>query len=181
MSSYVLYRAFDANEKLLYVGQSTSVIGRLKEHIKSSEWSGFVDNITLQRFTNERQLFRAEMKAIQEEKPMYNKTHNRRYREQIVELRLKITQLKDELRREKNRRAFKEAGCIIYENAIKFIEGLPLSDELRKGYDLWKVTGDWAWVYKDEVEEQKKNMRGLLSVYDVSEEGEQLLEKRVHA
>ena len=181
MSSYVLYRAFDANEKLLYVGQSTSVIGRLKEHIKSSEWSGFVDNITLQRFTNERQLFRAEMKAIKEEKPMYNKTHNRRYRQQIVELRLKITQLKEELRREKNRVAFREAGCIVYEDAFNFIGKLPLSDELRKSFELWKKMGTWSWIYKNDIEEQKEKIKGMLSAYSVSEEGKQLLREREHA
>lgn len=76
MTDYVLYRAYDDKEKLLYVGQSISVMNRLKQHMKSSEWSGIVNNITLQRFKNQRQLSRAELKAIEEEKPVYNIAHN---------------------------------------------------------------------------------------------------------
>ena len=157
MSSYVLYRAFDANEKLLYVGQSTSVMGRLKEHIKSSEWSGFVNNITFQRFANERQLFRAELKAIQEEKPMYNKTHNRKYKEQIIELRLKIKQIKDEQRKLKADMSWTEMQRDIACNAFNFISKLPMTDELRQGFEIWKLSGDYSWVYKKERAREKEH------------------------
>jgi len=177
MTDYVLYRAYDDKEKLLYVGQSISVMNRLKQHMKSSEWSGIVNNITLQRFKNQRQLSRAELKAIEEEKPVYNIAHNSNYREQVLKLRLKVKQLNDELRREKNRMAFREANYIIYENAFNFIEKLPLSDELRQSYEIWKSVGDWSWLYKDDIEEQKKKIKGMLSAYNVLKEGEQLLEK----
>jgi|TARA_R100000084_G_scaffold88954_1_gene42999 hypothetical protein len=169
MVDYVLYRAYDDNEKLLYVGQSTSVMSRLKHHIKSSEWSGMVSNITLQRFKNERQLFRAELKAIQEEKPVYNRSHNRTYRQKIVELRLKIKQMQDEIRTLKVRDGFLEMQLTIANNALNFIGKLPLSDELRQGYELWKREGDFSVFYKDDKKEMRKFIAECVSLNNKEE------------
>ena len=83
----ILYRAYDENEKLIYIGQSTRFSERMKQHIKSSEWSGLVDTWKLQRFDTQEKLSTQEKIAIEKEKPLYNKTHNLYYRQNIEELK----------------------------------------------------------------------------------------------
>ena len=83
----ILYRAYDENEKLIYIGQSARFSERMKQHIKSSEWSGLVDTWKLQRFDTQEKLSTQEKIAIEKEKPLYNKTHNLYYRQNIEELK----------------------------------------------------------------------------------------------
>lgn len=66
-----VYRAYDADEQLLYVGISMSLDGRLTKH-RSSVWWPEVEEITVQWFDGREAAKAAERIAILDEKPAYN-------------------------------------------------------------------------------------------------------------
>lgn len=67
----LLYRFLNAHGRLLYVGISFSVMGRIAGH-KAAEWFDEVALITLQRFATRADALRAEIKIIREERPPHN-------------------------------------------------------------------------------------------------------------
>lgn len=74
-----LYRAYDADGLLLYVGISNAPLLRLKSHQSSlqqstrvSKWFPQMDSYTLQPFCTREAVLEAEKKAILSEKPLYN-------------------------------------------------------------------------------------------------------------
>jgi len=67
-----LYRHFDGDGNLLYVGISINPFKRLDEHKHSSQWFDFVKNVTIEFFDNREEALRAETTAIAKEKPIYN-------------------------------------------------------------------------------------------------------------
>ena len=70
-----LYRHFDADGSLLYVGISLSALYRLKEHKTRSAWFGKIANITIERFPSRRAALDAEASAIRTEKTVHNRPH----------------------------------------------------------------------------------------------------------
>jgi len=66
-----VYRAYDADERLLYVGISMSLDGRLTKH-RSSAWWPEVVEITVQWFDGREAAKAAEREAILNERPMHN-------------------------------------------------------------------------------------------------------------
>lgn len=68
-----LYRHYDAEGVLLYVGIAVSVVGRLAQHAKGSHWSSRIAQITVEWFDSREQAEDAERAAIVDEAPMYNK------------------------------------------------------------------------------------------------------------
>jgi predicted GIY-YIG superfamily endonuclease len=71
-----LYRFFDANHNLLYVGISNNWQARLKQHYKDSEFHWETAYITLEHFNTREQVEEAEKIAIANESPKYNKAFN---------------------------------------------------------------------------------------------------------
>lgn len=67
-----VYRAYDAQERLLYVGISMNLISRLTNHQRTAWWSA-VDEITVQWFEGREPAKAAERAAILNENPLYNK------------------------------------------------------------------------------------------------------------
>ena len=72
---FFLYRHFDRDGNLLYVGVSWSVLERLRRHEKCSPWFGEVDSIRLEKYPSRKELLKAELEAIRTERPLYNKAH----------------------------------------------------------------------------------------------------------
>jgi hypothetical protein len=70
-----LYRHFDANGTLLYVGISLSAIGRLQAHKGSSHWSNNIARVTIENFPTREMALAAEVRAIQSERPLHNVVH----------------------------------------------------------------------------------------------------------
>ena len=70
-----LYRHFDENGALLYVGISLSAVQRLKQHEKSG-WFEEIASVTIESFDTRELALLAEKEAIEQEFPMYNKVHN---------------------------------------------------------------------------------------------------------
>lgn len=73
-----LYRCFDADEELLYIGISKDPGARWEQHRKSSPWSRHVALRTVEWFDDRTSAERAECKAIVAEGPRYNVHHNQR-------------------------------------------------------------------------------------------------------
>lgn len=68
-----LYRHFDKEGRLLYVGISFRAIVRQAAHSNASPWWNDVATITVDRFPSRRSASAAEKRAVEEEKPLYNK------------------------------------------------------------------------------------------------------------
>ena len=71
-----LYRHYDKNGKLLYVGISFSFLKRLHEHKKHSVWFANIASTTREIFATRQEAIEAEQKEIKNEKPVYNKQWN---------------------------------------------------------------------------------------------------------
>ena len=67
-----LYRMYDANGELLYIGISIKVMSRLDGHWSSKDWIGQVETITIERHATAEELENAEREAIKAEKPKHN-------------------------------------------------------------------------------------------------------------
>lgn len=70
--SHVLYRMFDADDRLLYVGMTASVETRLPEHRRSKSWWAQVATIKLEHFDCRADVEQAETLAIRSESPLFN-------------------------------------------------------------------------------------------------------------
>ena len=71
-----LYRHYDKDNNLLYVGISLNPVIRLMQHRVGSGWYEDIQNITIERFDTEQQARDAERDAIQTENPKYNIQRN---------------------------------------------------------------------------------------------------------
>src|SRR6516165_2240870 len=67
-----LYRHFDGNGQLLYVGISLSTVSRLSQHRHGSDWFAEIRNVTIEDFPTREAAVAAEQAAIAAEKPRYN-------------------------------------------------------------------------------------------------------------
>ena len=70
-----LYRWFDSNGYLLYVGISQTLFRRVKEHAKTADWITGASFMTVEWFENRHQVEEAEKRAIILEAPLYNLSH----------------------------------------------------------------------------------------------------------
>ena len=67
-----LYRHFDKENKLLYIGISLSTFARLSQHKDHSEWFKQINRVSIEHFENREEAMAAERKAIKSENPMFN-------------------------------------------------------------------------------------------------------------
>lgn len=75
---YFLYRHYDAQDRLLYVGQTRTMESRWAAHACHSNWYEHVATITLETFDNLEDVRKAERIAIEDEKPLLNRELNYR-------------------------------------------------------------------------------------------------------
>jgi len=85
MGANHLYRHFDSNDKLLYVGVSLNAINRLSQHRDVSEWFTDIAKVTIEQFPNRQEVLDAETKAIQNENPKYNIQKRKKEKEPVQE------------------------------------------------------------------------------------------------
>ena len=67
-----LYRHFDAEGKLLYVGISLQAINRLAQHRDNAHWFSNIRDVKIEVFESRQDALAAERKAILEENPSHN-------------------------------------------------------------------------------------------------------------
>jgi predicted GIY-YIG superfamily endonuclease len=71
-----LYRFYDQNDQLLYVGITKFFEPRLKQHYKNADWFFETARVTLEHYQTRQDVERAESVAIKTEKPIYNIAKN---------------------------------------------------------------------------------------------------------
>lgn len=67
-----LYRHFDANGALLYIGVSLNALKRLSQHQNLSPWFASISNVTIETFETKQEALLAERHAIERENPKFN-------------------------------------------------------------------------------------------------------------
>lgn len=67
-----LYRHFDANGKLLYIGISLSALHRLAGHKEHSHWFRDIARVEIETYPTRAEALKAERAAILAEQPLYN-------------------------------------------------------------------------------------------------------------
>jgi predicted GIY-YIG superfamily endonuclease len=67
-----LYRHFNKDGILLYVGISVSVPRRIREHKDNSHWFEQIANITIETFQTREEVIQKEKEAIAKENPLWN-------------------------------------------------------------------------------------------------------------
>lgn len=72
-----LYRHFGADGELLYVGVTSRIPSRIKDHSKQSHWWLNISRIELEHFDSREAVLEAERAAIINEKPKHNIHHAR--------------------------------------------------------------------------------------------------------
>lgn len=71
--SYALYRAYDSEGTLIYVGKTWNIGQRMRAHTGESKWWDEFTTLTVERgFNNYEELGKAECLAIRNERPTYN-------------------------------------------------------------------------------------------------------------
>jgi predicted GIY-YIG superfamily endonuclease len=70
-----LYRIYDADGALLYVGATTNPAARIDTHSRTQPWWPDAANIALEHFASWESLAEAETNAIRTEGPKYNQLH----------------------------------------------------------------------------------------------------------
>lgn len=70
-----LYRCFNDEGRLLYVGISVAAFARLQQHVESSRWMDDVTVVTIQTYPSREEAMYAERMAVRFEKPVHNKAH----------------------------------------------------------------------------------------------------------
>ena len=70
-----LYRHYDANNNLLYVGISLNAVYRLSQHKNGSAWYSEISKVEIEKFETREDAIKAERKAIKEESPKHNIRH----------------------------------------------------------------------------------------------------------
>lgn len=71
-----LYRWWDAEDVLLYIGIADRIGSRTKDHAKGSTWMEFAVRSTVERFPRRSVALAAEEAAIKAEHPIFNHQHN---------------------------------------------------------------------------------------------------------
>lgn len=69
---HILYRWWDENGELLYVGKSVALFNRIQSHRRNSAFFAEAAAMTIQRLPNAEDLASAEIAAIASENPRYN-------------------------------------------------------------------------------------------------------------
>ncbi|MFL9922575.1 hypothetical protein PQR75_46670 [Paraburkholderia fungorum] len=98
-----LYRHFDADGTLLYVGISLSAIARLKQHKSAAGWRGKITKVTIETLPSREAALDAESAAIKTERPVWNKHHATRTQTNAERIAAALTRHPAKLTREERR------------------------------------------------------------------------------
>jgi len=79
-----LYRHYNADGDLLYVGISLSAVHRLSQHRCGASWYDQIARVDVTRFASRAEAAKAEADAIRTENPLYNKAGTGKPRERIL-------------------------------------------------------------------------------------------------
>lgn len=69
----ILYRLFDEDEVLLYVGVTDDIIRRLKRHMKTQPWANRIAMVSVEDFDTRDIALEMEREVVVAERPLFNK------------------------------------------------------------------------------------------------------------
>ena len=125
MSKTQLYRWFDKDDNLLYVGISYSAMVRASQHKDASHWYDAAVKSTIENFNCRDDAIKAERLAIITEKPKYNVTYaNAKTQDQKLREGIK----------KKLKKEWESGFNDVYFNSDKFVEDIK---ELARLEDIW--------------------------------------------
>lgn len=78
-----LYRHFNHDGDLLYVGISLSAAERLRQHVDGSCWRYEIARMEISWFESRQEALAAEKEAIKSEAPIFNRTHSARVKRAV--------------------------------------------------------------------------------------------------
>lgn len=70
---FYVYRIYDKNETLLYVGSTMNIDIRMKVHLNGAPWRKHFDHYTTERFDSRTDMLDAEACIIGSENPLFNR------------------------------------------------------------------------------------------------------------
>jgi len=106
-----LYRHFDVEGVLLYVGVSLNTINRLGQHKNNAHWFGDIARVDIEQFETRKNALDAEKEAITKENPLHNL-----YRPKVKEQRESQKKFAEQSRRDLTKR-------IVQFNPIYTVQG----------------------------------------------------------
>lgn len=83
---HALYRCFDKDQNLLYIGISSSVLARLSQHSHQSHWFSGLVYVKIEKFASLCDAACAEKNAIKNEHPQFNIIYNKQKKIKIKKL-----------------------------------------------------------------------------------------------
>ena len=78
MKQATLYKYYDKDKRLLYVGVTTNLVQRHTSHQSTAKWRKLIDDMQITDFDTLDAALLAEEDAIKHEKPLYNKRRGSR-------------------------------------------------------------------------------------------------------
>lgn len=94
-----LYRHFNKDRELLYVGVSLSAVHRLGQHADHSHWFKSIARVEIENFETREEVLAAERKAIIEENPKHNLKRPKVEQQRVEEMIRQIEESRTELER----------------------------------------------------------------------------------
>lgn len=107
-----LYRYFDSEGVLLYVGISSSAARRLAEHSKRP-WAGAIASVTVESLGSRDDALRVERDAIMAEKPKHNVIHKRAPRPVVTVVSTGTGEVMTDAERKQRERDRRKAGLVL--------------------------------------------------------------------
>lgn len=133
---WVLYRHYDCDENLLYVGLSGNFLSRTHQHQRNSGWFHLISTIKITHYATKQEMVDAELLAIKTENPIWNKAENPNYEsahDHFQKLKLVIFA--------KNRSDFNTSFIASHKELFNEI------DELQKIVPPLRKSSSWASLY----------------------------------
>ena len=91
MKWYYVYRHYDKNGVLLYVGATYNWAIRYETHKYKAAWNNDLTWMKIERYDTKQKALLAEKKAIIKENPMYNNHHNLSLKAEVMIEKQKVS------------------------------------------------------------------------------------------
>lgn len=85
-----VYRYFDADGNLLYIGTTANAEARYRHHASKSVWFREIANSTYEQFDTRTEALAAEKAAIEAERPLHNKIWNNQSTSRLAQISKRI-------------------------------------------------------------------------------------------
>lgn len=145
-----VYRHFDADGQLLYIGCSINPLQRLESHKQQSDWFDSIATVTIENYRTHSEALAIEASAILGEQPLYNKVHKKKRKVRTSKIEAKPAYVPTEKDIESMRQAL-VWGYIHRALSIPELRKFARSDRtewLKENAELYKMAETFAAQFK---------------------------------